>query len=574
MFKVKSFDKNHPNPIFYRKDYTILNGTWNFYMDYNNKGEKLKFNEGLPVRKLKKIEVPFSYLTLNSGINKTKRCDNVWYERTYYLNTKEEGNYFLHFEGSDYKTKVWVNSKYVGEDIGAYHRLTFDITDMLIEGENVITIKCEDSNSTSQPRGKQRWTRKNFMCWYEETTGIFKDVWIEHTPSQYIKSLKITPDRQSKQVSFSMDLVGTLKSLNLEVSYKNEVVFSKNLRIDSRPFVYVLELPNIEEWNVLDPKLYDVKIKYADDEVLSYFAFRSLQAQNSKVFINGKSVYQKLVLDQGYFDGGDLTPKSPDDLYNDIKNAILMGFNGCRKHQKREDDRFYTYADMMGFLVWAEMPSGYKPSKKMFNALFKEWSLIVDELYNHPSIICWTPINESWGVYKIHTKKIEQDFVNNLYDYTKEVDPSRFCLTNDGWEHTKSDFLTIHLYDQDFITFKDNILNAIHDGNVKTLLPFKYYTFAKGYKYQGQPILIDEFGGISFTQKNKGWGYGKAAKSSDEYIRRIEGLYKVLSEIPEVQGYCYTQLTDVKQEINGLYTMDRLPKIDPKVMNKIQNNEK
>ncbi|MCR5741122.1 MAG: glycoside hydrolase family 2 [Gammaproteobacteria bacterium] len=566
MYKIKSFDINHPNPIFYRPTYTILNGVWDFYLDYKNIGEKNKFNEGFTEEY--KINVPFAYNTIASGINITKKCNNVWYKRTIDISDLNS-RYLLHLEGADYITKIWINSKNVCINRGAYHRITKDITDELKIGENLIVIKCEDSLSTIQPRGKQRFTKKNFMCWYEETTGIFKDVWLEKVPKEYIKSIKITPDVDTKSVNFIIKTEGISDSLNVEVSFKDKVVLNEDVRIDNNTFS--IKLDEIELWNVLDPKLYDLKLTYNEDIVYSYFAFRKLEIKNSKVYLNGNELYQKLVLDQGYFDKGLLTPSNPKELIDDIDNMIDMGFNGARKHQKREDDRFYAYADMCGYILWAEMPSAYKSCKKMFENLKYEWLLIVKELYNHPSIICWTPINESWGVYLIHKKKIEQNFVNELYDSTKKYDNTRFCLTNDGWEHTKSDFLTIHLYNQDPLDFKEKIDLALTKGRIKSIIPVPYKTYAKGYKYNGEPIIISEFGGTSnVLNQNDGWGYGSTVKSDKEYEDRLRSLFKVIKDNDLISGYCYTQVSDVRQEVNGLYTMDRRPKISKDIMKEIQ----
>ena len=454
---------------------------------------------------------------------------------------------------------------------GAYIRHSANITKYLSIGANSIVLFVYDSLSTSQPRGKQKFLKKNFMCWYEETTGIYKDVWLEEVPRKYIESFHITPNRDTKTIELSLKFNGINDNLSVNVYYKDEKICSNVYKIADSIIDLSIKLKEIEEWNVLDPKLYDIEFVYGDDVVLSYFAFRSLKAENKKVYLNDKELYQKLVLDQGYFNDSYLTPSSPNDLIKDIDLSIDFGFNGARKHQKREDDRYYAYADMMGFILWAEMPSVYKPNKKAYENLKYEWENIVNELYNHPSIICWTPINESWGVYRINKKKKEKDFVNSLYDLTKSIDPNRFCLTNDGWEHTKSDFLTIHLYSQDPTELNDWINLALDKGIVKSLLPYKYHTFVKGYKYNDEPIIISEFGGTAYTSdKSKDWGYGKSVKTDEEYINRLTSLFDAIKNVKEVSGYCYTQITDVRQEINGLLTMDRTPKVNPEIIKSIQ----
>ncbi len=454
---------------------------------------------------------------------------------------------------------------------GAYIRHSANVTKYLSIGTNSIVLSVYDSLSTKQPRGKQRFLKKNFMCWYEETTGIYKDVWLEEVPKNYIESFHITPNRDTKTIDLSLQFNGINDNLTVNISYKDEKICSNVYKVSDSIIDLSIKLKEIEEWNVLDPKLYDIEFVYGDDVVLSYFAFRSLKAENKKVYLNDKELYQKLVLDQGYFNDSLLTPSSPSDIFKDIDLSIEFGFNGARKHQKREDDRYYAYADMMGFILWAEMPSAYKANKIAYENLRYEWKNIVNELYNHPSIICWTPINESWGVYLINKRKKERDFVNLMYDLTKSIDPNRFCLTNDGWEHTKSDFLTIHLYSQDPSELNDWINLALDKGIVKSLLPYKYHTYVKGFKYNDEPIIISEFGGTAYASKeSKDWGYGESVKTDDEYINRLTSLFDTIKNVKEVSGYCYTQITDVRQEINGLLTIDRTPKVNPEIIKSIQ----
>ena len=568
MFKVKSFDISHPNPIFYRSNYTILNGVWDFLFDKHNIGEKKEYYINFP--DALKINIPFTYNTKESGINIQKTIKRVWYKKEIDIKTLDN-HYILHFEGVDGLSKLYINSKFVETFKGGYHRHSIDITDYLVIGTNTITLSVFDSLSLALPRGKQRFTRENMMCWYDETIGIFKDVWLEEVPKDYILSFKLTPNRDTKTLNIKLHFVGNAHSLKVSISYKDNSVYTNEYKVDSGYLDIDIKFDDIEEWNVLDPKLYDIEFIYGEDKVLSYFAFRSLKIYNKKVFMNDIEIYQKLILDQGYFESTLLTPKSPNELLNDIDLSIKLGFNGARKHEKREDDRYYAYADMCGFILWAEMPSVYKVTTKAHNNLKEEWLKIVDELYNHPSIICWTPINESWGVYLINHKKKEREFVNSLYDLTKLHDPTRFCLTNDGWEHTKSDFLTIHLYDQDPLKLKTNIKNAINKGIVKSLLPYKYHTYVKGYSYNDVPIILSEFGGTSFTPtKTKDWGYGKSVSDDKEFIDRISSLFNVIKGIKEIKGYCYTQLSDVRQEINGLLYENRNPKIDPNIIKDIQ----
>lgn len=574
MFITKSYRKDHPNPMLFRENYEILNGTWDFAFDMKNKGERLQYYKNFP--KDLKINVPFCYLTKNSGINVQDRCDNVWYETTINVDSLDKKT-ILHFEGSDYTTKVWVNSLYIGEDKGAYHRLSFDITRYLVQGENKITVKCEDDFSLKKPRGKQRFLKKNFLCWYEETTGIYKTVWIEKVNEAYIKDVRISPIYYDKTVLFSFELSQVVDYINVTISYKDKVLSEETVEVNgTNPLLKVLiSSEDFHSWDVLNPELYDVTIstiknENETDKILSYFGFREIHTEGYVVKLNGKPLYQKLVLDQGYFDGGDLTPSSEGDLLNDITNMIDMGFNGARKHQKREDDRFYYFADALGYLVWAEMPSMYRLTNESKNVFANEWMKIVHELYNHPSIIVWTPFNESWGIFNINKNLDTQSFVNKVVEGTKNYDDTRLVISNDGWTHTQSDLVTIHSYHQDATKLSTTLVDAKEKMKIPTTNGYKS-VFAKGYSYYGEPLLLTEFGGTAYKDSElKNWGYGKAVKTNDEYVERLKSLFKAIKDNKDYVGYCYTQVSDVKQEINGLYTMDRKAKIDPKVLKGIQ----
>lgn len=404
------------------------------------------------------------------------------------------------------------------------------------------------------------------MCFYEETTGIYKTVWLEYVNKKHIEYFKMIPSYKNKSFKIFLSCNDIINDLSIKVSYKGEIVANlDSLSSNTNEIECSIDLENnFHPWDVLKPEIYDIEFKYNDDIVLSYIGIRDIYVKGNKIYLNDHELFQKLILDQGYIEDGGLT-LTDKELEDDILNMIDMGFNGARKHQKRESDVFYSIADYTGYLVWSEMPSFFMPSVLSNKRMRIEWMEILKELINHPSIITYTLFNESWGIFDVDRNKYTQEFVNEMYDITKEIDSTRLVLTNDGWSHLNSDFLTIHLYDQDVNRFKENLDMAIYDNNFrKKVLSI--------YNERGKPILVDEFGGTSFNRTDiKTWGYGNNVNNKEEYILRLTKLFNALKEDIRLSGYCYTQLSDVRQEVNGIYTMDRKEKISKEEMYKINN---
>jgi beta-galactosidase/beta-glucuronidase len=295
----------------------------------------------------------------------------------------------------------------------------------------------------------------------------------------------------------------------------------------------------------------------------------ALSSREGIILINNLPFVQKLILDQGYWDDGLLTPPSDDSLKEDIEKAMALGFNGARKHQKMEDPRFYYWADKLGFLVWGEMPSNYNFSNRGIDLVTSEWKTFVNKSYNHPSIVTWVPVNESWGVWNVVADKQKQDFCNALYYLTKSLDKTRLISGNDGWEQTVTDICAIH----DYVARGEDFLNKTKDKE-KYLKTFSDWRFlqAEGYKYEGQPILLTEYGGIAFTGDDDGWGYQGKVKDEAEFMDRFKSITESIKTSGYFNGFCYTQLTDVQQEVNGLMTSDRKYKVSPEKIKEILDN--
>jgi beta-galactosidase/beta-glucuronidase len=580
------FQKNensYPTPQFTREQWVDLNGEWDFAFDDNNVGEKEQWFNAHDFNH--KIIVPFTYETKASGIGEEAFHPYVWYSRSLVVPDQYQGKrVLLHFNASDYLTKVWVNGHFAGSHQGGYTRFNFDVTNYLKNsGPNSVVVKVEDSTSCHQPRGKQRWIPKNFGCWYVQTTGIWQTVWAEFVDQSYLESVKMTPDIDTSSITFEYQVKESDKKANLQlrtdITFEGKPVKSFIQTIDSSSLKASINLvSSIDEWKVKlwhpnHPNLYDVTFTiYEDnkmvDHVKSYFGMRKVSINNGKVLLNNTPYYQKLILDQGYWPDSHLTPPSEEALIEDINKTLEMGFNGVRKHQKIEDPRYLYWCDKKGLLVWSEVAAAYEFSDESISNFTKEWIDIVRQNYNHPSIITWTPFNESWGIKNIFIDQKQQTFTESIYYLTKSMDHMRPVIVNDGWEHTISDIISLHDYEElgeiffDRYKDKDKIVNNdIPHNNDR-------YAFAKGYKYQGQPIMLTEYGGIAFN-KGEGWGYGNQVETEDEFFARYHSITQAIKDCDYISGYCYTQITDVQQEINGLLTEDRKPKVDLEKVRKI-----
>lgn len=581
--------KDYPRPQLMRSAWQNLNGEWDFAFDEENRGVRENWQNG--ISKQKKIQVPFSYETKASGIGDPAQHEVVWYQRNFSFAKKEGKRSLLHFEGADFQTEVWVNGKAAGKHTGAYSRFSFDVTALLQEGENSLVVRCQDSMSVEIPRGKQRWMRENYACWYVQTTGIWKTVWMEEVPEIYIGEVKLTPEIASGELQIEAKIVDEgseeREEKPRELLLLSEAFFDgKKIgsvetaihlgRASGRLSVLREDLFEwgLHLWTPESPALYDLKLtlmeqtsdeKSALDEVVSYFGMREIRIDHGNILLNNVPLYQRLILDQGYFKESGLTPPSVDALVLDIDRVKEMGFNGVRKHMKVEDERFLYLADVKGLLVWSEMAAHYRFSDAAVQEYTKEWMEVLRQNYNHPSIITWTPFNESWGIPQVETERRQQHYTEAIYHLTKAFDPMRPVISNDGWEHTVSDIITLHDYEEDgerflnrYLTHKEEILRTqlYHCGHKSAM--------ANGYTYEGQPVILSEYGGIAFADKQQGeWGYGNAVKSEEEFLLRLQKITAAIYQVPYIVGFCYTQVSDVEQEVNGLMRENRTYKVDP-----------
>lgn len=585
---TRSYIADYPRPQLVRPSWENLNGTWDFVFDDHNQGEAKKWYDSFPAGEAARtIQVPFCYEAPASGIGEAAFHPVVWYRRSIQVSPTAEQDVLLHFEGSDYLTRVWVNGRMVGEHTGGYTRFTFDITHLLKSGANEIVVRAQDFNDLQQPRGKQRWMPDNFGCWYIQTTGIWKTVWLEVTPKARLKDVKMTPSLHQQQllVDWAVD-APCLKGLQLRASISFDGIEVSSTTAQVTDYRGQMSLPvtclrvdewGIKKWSPDHPHLYDIRFELlADVQVIdtvdSYFGMREIRIENGNILLNGAPLYQRLLLDQGYWEDGHLTPPSEQALIEDIQKTKAMGYNGVRKHQKTEDQRFSYWCDVMGLLTWCEMPSAYAFGDDEVCNFADQWAKVVRQYYNHPSIITWTPVNESWGVPQVETDLTQQHFTQMIYYLTKSMDAMRPVIVNDGWEHTISDIITLHDYDDNAAAF----LSRYRDRKEELLDTRLYHcggksAMANGHVYNGQPVIISEYGGAAFVQDAGGtqWGYGNRVQDEAAYLKRIKDITDAIQSLPWVCGFCYTQTTDVQQEVNGLLRIDRTPKADMEAIRKI-----
>ncbi|MFI2566104.1 glycoside hydrolase family 2 protein [Paenarthrobacter sp. NPDC018779] len=591
----------HPRPQLVRDTWLNLNGTWGFEIDAGDSG----WERGLLTRELTdEILVPFAPESALSGVENVDFMEAVWYRRTVTIPQEWAGlKVLLHFGAVDHDATVWVNGVEVARHRGGFTPFTADLSEVTEPGADaVIVVRARDSRHDMQARGKQATWYNNTHCQYTRTTGIWQTVWLEAVPDVHIKRLRMTPaladssltlevpvSRNRKGHTVEAVLTNPQSKVRMEASARADVDLSPSLRF---------EIPEaqLRPWSHEDPFLYDLQVTLKNDvgqtvdEVSSYAAVRSIALDGKVVRINGKAVFQRLVLDQGYRPESLMT--APDDaaLVRDIELAKSAGFNGARLHQKVFEERFLYHADRLGYLVWGEFGDwgvsggGTLGHNQQPTASFvAQWLEVLQRDYNHPSIIGWCPLNETHQ--HLHDRiTVLDDVTQAMFLATKLADPTRPVIDASGYSHRvrETDIYDSHSYEQDPDAFRVEqeglasgkpYVNRAHDG-VEYSVP-----------YNGQSFFVSEFGGIWWNEAEArqaaaagndvetSWGYGQRVASEEEFYERFEGLCGVLLDNPHMFGYCYTQLTDVFQEKNGIFNFDRSAKLDLTRIRAIQERQ-
>ncbi len=562
----------HPNPNFKRNDYIILNGQWDFEFDFGNSGKERNLFD-VDAQFSKKINVPFCPESELSGIGYKDFMAAVWYKRTVEITEEQlKGKAFIIFGAVDFHASVYVNGAFAGEHFGGYTSFRIDATKFLKAGKNTITVCAQDdTRSPLQARGKQSELVYSHDCDYTRTTGIWQTVYMEFCPENYIKSVKYYPNITDGTLTIHAELVGN-GNFSAKAFWDDKEVGTALTEALGQTATLTLNLSEKHLWEVGKGGLYSLNLSFGGDEVSSYFGLREVKLTDNAININGKPVFQRLVLDQGFYPDGIYTAPSAEALKNDILLSMEVGFNGARLHQKIFEPLFLHYCDELGYIVWGEH-GNWGADHTNFESLRYFLLEIEEEIerdFNHPALIGWCPYNETWD---INGKKQDDDILRIVYRTVKNLDKTRPCIDTSGNFHVETDIFDVHDYDQDCDLFKSHY----EDLTNKNIL-FDHQGHRQTWK--GEPVFMSEYGGIRVELKEfeendskKAWGYGNAATSLEEFYARYDGLTTALIDCPKMIGFCYTQLTDVEQELNGIFRYDRTKKFDSEILYKINTKK-
>ncbi len=577
---AKTAQHEYPRMQLRRAEWTSLNGRWDFAIDAD-----ATWTLPAQVEFDRTIVVPFAPETPASGVNQTGFYNAVWYRRAIDVpRLADDQRLILHFGAVDHQAMVWINGQLAVTHEGGYTNFSADITDLLNEsGANTIVVRAfDDPQDLAKPRGKQDWQLDPHSIWYYRTTGIWQTVWMEVVPRVRIESIRWTPHIDRWSIDLRVTLAGSFANdrrlrLRMRLSGTDRVIAEDVYSISDREVARTITIPDggIDDyrngllWFPWSPKLIGAELKLLDeddraiDEVYSYTAMRSVAAEGDRFVLNGRPLDLRLVLDQGYWPDTGLT--APDDaaLRRDVELVKQLGFNGVRKHQKIEDPRFLYWADVLGLLVWEEMPSPYRFAPETVRRLTAEWLAAMARDVSHPCIVAWVPFNESWGVPDLPNVAEQRDFVRGVYHLTKSFDPTRPVIGNDGWEMVASDIIAIHDYDGSPDRIRARYART--PQNLSDLFaharPGHRQLLLDGFSADEKPIMLTEFGGIAYSKDVKHtWGY-RRARTAKEFAAQYADLLAAVRSLPLFAGFCYTQFTDTYQEANGLLYMDRTPKI-------------
>jgi beta-galactosidase/beta-glucuronidase len=577
----------YPRPQFVRREWLNLNGEWEFAFDDGNQGLQHAWQDG---RRLDgRIVVPFTYQHPPSGINDKSVHEVVWYARSFSVPDEwRERDLLLHFGAVDYQCTVWVNGNEIGHNRGGHVPFRFDIAPYLKPGENRITLRVVDRQDPSQPRGKQSSTGQPHGIDYYCTTGIWQTVWLEPAPPIRIEDLRINPQYIEDAIHFLVYLHAPASDWTLiaDALDGDTVVATVEQHTGAAAAGITIPIPGARKWSPDDPHLYGLRLRLLQngrvlDEVESYAGLRRVELRNGRFLLNGEPRYLAMVLDQGYFPGGYLTAESDEALREDVKLIRRFGFNGARKHQKIEDPRWLYWCDRLGLLVWGEMPNARAWSSEAEERLSAEWERAVRRDYNHPCIVAWVPVNEGMGFPELKQEHPGQyAFLEQMVTLTRRLDPDRPVIDNDGWEHTDiGDILAVHDYSHSGEALRQHWSATMGGqcGSENLPLPARIWSgsraiLARGSEYRGQPIMLTEVGGLLYLpdvppeELDRLYKVYASFKTADELLAKYRDIMEGIADLKFISGFCYTQLTDIEQEINGLLTFDRKPKLDPEVV--------
>lgn len=594
-----------PDPLRARSRWRSLNGWWDFCRDDEDMlRRRRRYIESLPPHQpyTEQILVPFSPQSARSGVKMAGDHPVLWYRRRFELSRAERsGRIILVLGAVDHSCDIWVNGQHVVHHRGGYTPIRVDITPQAA-ATNELELRAEDWPRRDQPRGKQSW-QAPFGCWYTACSGIWQPVWLEFVGPHGVAALdceaQLFHDAQTAthhgQIICRVHPVGSGGgTCRLRLRHDGQLIADKRVELAYPQTTVVIPVASPALWAPGQPALYDIEVETpapdapgpdaADgpppqpDRLSTYVAFRSISVRDGMLAINGQPVFQCLVLDQGFWPDSTYTAAEDNDFRRDIESAQALGFIGCRKHAKIEDPRFLYWADRLGFLVWEELPPAYAFSEHSRHEVERITVEMLQRDRGHPSIVVWTLYNESWGIPDVRASRTQQEHVRWLVGLVRSLDPTRLIAATDGWEHVDGDIYGVHSYAASQEELAADLRSAF-DWDPSGPVPEDAAITSHGKQVAARPglpgdrlRLLSEFGGIGFqgtpdnAQSADAWGYHGIPSTPEEFHARLAGLMKAIAaETTPLQlaGIVYTQLTDVQQEINGLLTADRHPKLDP-----------
>jgi beta-galactosidase/beta-glucuronidase len=591
-------DMEYPRPQLVRDRWTDLSGTWQFGYDDAETGLDAHWYElaDLADRGVfdRDIRVPYPPESPASGVTERGYHRVVWYRRTFERADAGDGageRVVLRFGAVDYRGTVWVNGRLVAEHEGGHTPFAADVTDVLTAGgPQLVVVRAEDDpRDLTQPRGKQDWRERPHAIWYERTTGIWQPVWLEPLPATHVAALTFTPDLDRSILRVRVRLGGWRDGhldrgtsagprLRVRLTLHGELladdVWAATGQVIQRDVPLDGARIHHDRWRYLwtpeNPNLIDAEVAVVggDQEVLdvvrSYCGLRSVSAEGRQFALNGRGYPLRLVLAQNYWPETHLAARDGKALRREVELVKELGFNGVRIHQKVEDPRFLAWCDQLGLLAWGEMPSALDFGPRTVRRITHEWLEVIERDVSSPALVAWVPFNESWGVPNLEHDERQRHAVQALYHLTRAIDPTRPVVGNDGWENLVADVLGVHDYSQSGEVLRERYGSwEAFERTRERVRPYFRRIALPGLPEAGQPLVVSEFGGITYDPGREDFwnGYG-AAESAEEFLARYRELVSALLDSPAVAGFCYTQLTDTAQERNGLLTEDRVPKVD------------
>ena len=559
----------YPRPQFVREQWVNLNGPWTFTFDFSKSGMQrgLFTSTGFD----REIIVPFCPESELSGVNHKDFIEQMWYHRPLEIPADWQGQrILLHFGAVDYESEIFVDGKSVLRHYGGSASFTCDLTSFVSPGKthDLVVYVRDELRAGNQPSGKQCPDFQSRGCHYTRTTGIWQTVWMEPVNPLGLQSAYIVPDLDESRFIVTPSFYAVKRGCTLRVTLREpgvEKPISMATAAASNGASIVVPVPHPRSWSPESPFLYDLELDVLDengqvvDSVQAYAGLRKVHIEGGQVYLNNEPVYQRLVLDQGFYPDGIWTAPSDQALRRDIELSMQAGFNGARLHQKVFEERFHYWADKLGYLTWGESASWGLDMRDTLSArnFLSEWREIMCRDRSHPSIITWTPFNETW---ETGDRRQHNRLQIDAYELTRALDPTRPVNDASGYAHSRTDLWTVHTYEQD----PEKLAELLKPTDGK---PWRNFP-DREVEYEGQPYLVDEFGGILWIPEDRrpfadnSWGYGSGPRTLDEFYSRLEGQVQALANHEHIVGFCYTQLTDVEQEQNGIYNYDRSEKFD------------